>query len=82
MNVTIVIPRTLQAACEGRARIELGVPPNASVGDVVQTLMQLYPGLRAWVANEKRPLRQYFNVAQKGNVLYLFTSTASAPALS
>ena len=75
MNVTVMIPRPLQAACEGRGRIELGVPPSSSVGDVVQTLMALYPGLRAFVANEKRPLRQHFNVAQQGRMLFLFTST-------
>jgi hypothetical protein len=78
MNVTVVVPRTLQAACEGRSTIELGVPPLSNIGDVVQTLMSLYPGLRAFVANEKRPMRQHFNVAQQGHVLYLFTSTSSA----
>lgn len=82
MNVTVMIPRPLQAACEGRARIELGVPPSSSVGDVVQTLMALYPGLRAFVANEKRPLRQHFGVAQQGRMLFLFTSTATVPAVS
>ena len=82
MNVTVMIPRPLQAACEGRARIELGVPPSSSVGDVVQTLMALYPGLRAFVANEKRPLRQHFGVAQQGRMLFLFTSTSTAPAVS
>ena len=77
MNVTVMIPRPLQAACEGRARIELGVPPSSSVGDVVQTLMALYPGLRAFVANEKRPSRQHFGVAQQGRMLYLFTSSTA-----
>ena len=82
MNVTVVIPRPLQPACEGRAKIELGVPPSSSVGDVVQTLMSLYPGLRAFVANEKRPLKQHFGVAQRGTVLYLFTNTATSAAPS
>ena len=80
MNVTVVIPRPLQPACEGRAKIELGVPPAASVGDVVQTLMSLYPGLRAFVANEKRPMKQHFGVAQQGHVLYLFTNTVTSPS--
>jgi hypothetical protein len=44
---------------------------------VVQTLMALYPGLRAFVANEKRPTKQHFNVLQQGHVLYLFASTAT-----
>lgn len=82
MNITVVIPRPLQAACEGRSKIELGVPPSSSVGDVVQTLMALYPGLRAFVANEKRPMKQHFNVLQRGHVLYLFTSTATSTMTS
>ena len=82
LNITVVIPRPLQAACEGRAKIELGVPPASSVGDVVQTLMALYPGLRAFVANEKRPMKQYFNVLQRGHVLYLFASTSTSTVTS
>jgi hypothetical protein len=76
VNVVVLIPRPLQPACEGRARVELGVPPASSVGDVLQALMALYPGLRAFVANEKRPLKQHFNVTQHGSTVYLFTSTS------
>lgn len=78
MNITVIIPRTLQAACEGRARIELGVPPTSDVADIITTLMALYPGLKAFVANEKRPLKQHFGVARSGMKVFLFTSTASA----
>ena len=77
MNITVIIPRALQAACEGRSTIELGVPSTAGVGDVVQTLITLYPGLKAYVASEKRPLRQHFGVAATHNKLYLFTSSAA-----
>lgn len=76
MNVTVLIPRPLQPACEGRARVELGVPAASSVGDVLQALMALYPGLRAFVANEKRPMKQHFGVTQVGSTMYLFTSTS------
>ncbi len=78
MNITVIIPRTLQAACEGRAKIELGVPPTSDVADILTTLMALYPGLKAFVANERRPLRQHFGVARAGAKVFLFTSTASA----
>lgn len=78
MNITVIIPRTLQAACEGRARIELGVPSSSDVADIITTLMTLYPGLKAFVANEKRPLKQHFGVARAGAKVFLFTSTASA----
>lgn len=79
MNVTVIIPRLLQAACEGRAKIELGVPPTSDVADVLQTLMSLYPGLRAFVSNERRPMKQHFAVALAGKKLFLFA--ASAPSV-
>ncbi|MFZ5442780.1 MAG: hypothetical protein ACOZQL_22410 [Myxococcota bacterium] len=79
MNITVIIPKPLQAACEGRAKIELGVPPSSDVGEILTTLMTLYPGLKAFVANEKRPLRQHFGVARAGQKVFLFTSTATGP---
>lgn len=75
MNVTVIIPRTLQPACEGRAKIELGVPPSSDLADILTTLMSLYPGLKAFVANEKRPMKQHFGVARAGQKIFLFTST-------
>lgn len=77
MNITVIIPRTLQAACEGRAKIDLGVPATSDVADIITTLITLYPGLRAFVASERRPLRQHFGVARSGTKLFLFTSTAA-----
>ena len=77
MNITVIIPRTLQAACEGRAKIDLGVPATSDLADIITTLMNLYPGLKAFVANEKRPLKQHFGVARAGAKVFLFTSTAT-----
>lgn len=77
MDITVIIPRTLQAACEGRANVKLAVPPSSDVADIITTLMSLYPGLKAFVANEKRPLKQHFGVARSGMKIFLFTSTAS-----
>jgi hypothetical protein len=76
MNVTVVVAKPLQAACEGRARIELGVPSTADVADVLQTLLSLYPGLKAFVPSEKRPNRPSFAVASSGRVIYLFSASA------
>ncbi len=76
MNITVLIPRSLLTACEGRAKIELGVPPSADVAEILVTLLSLYPGLRAFMANEQRPLRQHFSVARLGQKIFLFTSTA------
>lgn len=77
MNITVIIPKTLQAACEGRSAIELGVPAATDVAEIISTLMLLYPGLKAFVASEKRPLKQHFGVARLGSKVFLFTSTAS-----
>jgi len=30
MNITVIIPKALQPACEGRSKIELGVPPSSA----------------------------------------------------
>jgi len=79
MNVTVIIPRLLQAACEGRSKIELGVPPTSDVADVLQTLLSLYPGLKAFVANERRPMKQHFAVAQSGRKLFLFAASSPSP---
>jgi len=76
LNVTVIIAKPLQTACEGRSKIELGVPPTSDVADVLQTLMALYPGLKAFVANERRPMKQHFGVAQSGRKLFLFASSA------
>jgi hypothetical protein len=76
MNITVIIPRPLQPACEGRAKIELGVPPTSDLADIITTLMSLYPGLKAFVANEKRPLKQHFGVARAGQKIFLFTNTS------
>lgn len=78
MNVTVIVPKTLQPACEGRSTIELGVPPSSDLADILHTLISLYPGLKAFVANENRPMRQHFGVAQAGRKVFLFTSAAPA----
>ncbi len=76
MNVTIVIAKPLQAACEGRAKIELGVPPTSDIGDVLQTLLALYPGLKAFVPSEKKPRKPCFAVATAGSLVYLFAASS------
>ena len=62
-------------------KIELGVPPTSDVADVIQTLMALYPGLRAWMHHDGKPAR-HFGVTQSGRTLYLFASSAATRAMS
>ena len=57
MNVTVLIPPTLRAAVDGKHKLDLGVPAGAGVGEVLQTLLTLYPKLRGALASETRPGR-------------------------
>jgi hypothetical protein len=62
VNVTVLVPSTLRAAVDGKHKLDLGVPAGAGVGEVLQTLLTLYPKLRAAMASETRPRRQQLTV--------------------
>lgn len=72
MNVTVVIARPMQSATEGRPTIELSVPPRTDLADVLQTLLLLYPGLKAWQPSEHPVRRPHFSVAMSGTTVVLF----------
>ena len=87
MNVTVLVPSTLRAAVDGKHKLDLGVPAGAGVGEVLQTLLTLYPKLRAAMANETRPRRQQLTVvfeprppargAREGVRVWLFAAPGS-----
>ena len=54
MNVTVIVSQLLQAAVEGRTSLNLGLPPRATLSDVVETLFKLYPKLQAHLAGDKK----------------------------
>ncbi len=58
MNVTVLIPSSLRGALDGKRRVELGVPAGSGVGEVLQTLLTLYPKLARVLATERRQGRQ------------------------
>jgi hypothetical protein len=47
MNVTVHVAPALWRVMEGRRRLELGLPPGADAAELWDTLLALYPGLRA-----------------------------------
>lgn len=47
---------------EGRRKLSLGLPPSADMGDVVQTLLTLYPKLRAHVSHDRKTQRMQLGV--------------------
>lgn len=90
MNVTVLVPSTLRAAVDGKHKLELGVPAGAGVGEVLQTLLTLYPKLRGAVASDTRPRRQQLTVvveprsalrgARQGVRVWLFAPAGTAEA--
>ena len=53
MNVTVLVPRSLRTAVDGRVKLSLGLPPTADVGDLLEALFTLYPKLKQHMANDK-----------------------------
>jgi hypothetical protein len=62
VNVTVLIPSSLKSALDGKRRVELGVPAGSGVGEVLQTLLTLYPKLARVVATERQHGRQGLTV--------------------
>lgn len=56
LGITVAIPPPLRSSVDGRTQVLLGLPVTAGPGDVLQTLLQLYPRLARAVAHE-RPTR-------------------------
>ncbi len=53
LDVTVVVPPPLRIAVDGRMEVNLGVPANAGVGEVLETLFTLYPRLRLFLAGDR-----------------------------
>jgi hypothetical protein len=62
VNVTVLVPSTLRAAVDGKHKLDLGVPAGSGVGEVLQTLLTLYPKLRSALASDTRWRRQQLSV--------------------
>ena len=62
-DVTVVVAPALRPAFEGRREISLGVPAAAGVGDVLESLLKLYPKARLLLAGDRRLGGRYLHVA-------------------
>ena len=56
MTVTVHVPAPLRNAVEGRRKLNLGLPPAADLGDLVQALLTLYPKLLAHVPQDRKAM--------------------------
>ena len=53
LDVNVVIPPPLRPLFEGRREVILGVPSHAGVGEILETLLSLYPRLRQHLAGDR-----------------------------
>jgi hypothetical protein len=51
-DITVVVAPPLRNAFEGRSLVSLGLPSTADLGDVVETLLRLYPRTRSLLAGD------------------------------
>jgi len=62
-RVTFLIPAALQPLTEGRSRLHVDVPRGApSLGEALDALWALYPGVRDRVLTEQGDVRPHVNV--------------------
>ena len=70
MSVTFYLTPALHAFADGRERIEIAGSP-ATVGDALEALWTLCPGLRHRVATEQGQVREHVNVfVEQENIRY------------
>jgi hypothetical protein len=74
VNVTVMVPRVLRAAFEGRIKVNLGLPATADVGDLLEALFKLYPKLKQHVASDHQ--------GNQGQHLSLYSSEAGSTDIS
>ncbi|PTL77949.1 hypothetical protein [Vitiosangium sp. GDMCC 1.1324] len=53
LDVTVVVPPPLRALFEGRREVTLGVPSTTTVGEILETLLRLYPRLSQHFAGDQ-----------------------------
>jgi hypothetical protein len=53
VNVTVHVAPALSRVMEGRRRLELGLPAGAGPAELWDTLLSLYPGLRACLPGDR-----------------------------
>lgn len=79
MAVTFHIPGPLQSLAEGRRSVHLEISP-ASLGEALDALFMLYPGMRYRIMTEQGLVREHINVfIGKEDIRYLGGLTAKLP---
>lgn len=54
LTITVHVADTVRGAVEGRRKLELGLPSTANVGELMETLVRLYPRLQILWASERK----------------------------
>lgn len=53
LDITVVVAPPLQSAFDGRSLVTLGLPSTADVGELMETLLRLYPRTRSLLAGDR-----------------------------
>jgi sulfur-carrier protein len=61
MNVTVRLPATLRQRAADSATVDVTVPPDATLADVLDVLARQYPSLERRLRDESGKLRRYVN---------------------
>lgn len=80
MPVVFQIPCPLRSFTDGRTEVKVGSSP-ATVGEALEALWSLYPGVRDRVVTEQGEVRQHINVFV-GNECIRFTGGLATPVPS
>lgn len=62
MQVTVVIPGALRRFVDGRSRVHVDVPTDATLGAVLAMLAEQCPALHRRIQDETGALRRHVNV--------------------
>jgi sulfur-carrier protein len=61
MDITVRLPATLRERASDQATVDVTVPPDATLADLLDVLAHRYPGLERRLRDESGRLRRYVN---------------------
>ncbi|MQA26521.1 MAG: molybdopterin synthase sulfur carrier subunit [Micromonosporaceae bacterium] len=67
MRVLMLVPSVLRGDAGGASKLELTVRPEASLGDLFDTVAETHPKLERRIRDEQGQIRRYVNVFVDGD---------------
>lgn len=67
MRVMVLVPSVLRGDAGGASKLELDLPPEASLGDLLDAIAEAHPRLERRIRDEQGQVRRYVNVFVDGD---------------